>query len=203
MTDGDGRSGRAKAASTPLRMTGARAGRPARAPANAVSPSTQARAKVKTGPLPTKRAAHRPSFQPTDKDRATVRVMVAGDIEQTAICSVIGVTPKTLRRHFRHEIDTGAAEANAAVVASLHRMAVGSKASEGRPAVLPDVRAAIWWTKARLGWQEGTAMTENKLADTPMRVIIELVGDPAPVQVEQVKQPRLGYNPGGHVQLVG
>ena len=69
----------------------------------------------------------------TDKDRLTVKVMVAGGIEQTAIAGVLGIAPKTLRKHYRREIETGAAEIGAQVVASLITMAVGQKAAPGRP----------------------------------------------------------------------
>jgi len=86
----------------------------------------------------------RPSYEPSAKDRMMVGVMVAGGIDQAAISAVLGISRPTLRKHFRHEIDSASTAANAAVVASLYRMA-----TTGR-----NVAAAIYWTKARMGWRE-------------------------------------------------
>ena len=107
-----------------------------------------------------------PPFVPTDQDRQLVRVMVSGGIEAWAICECLSrkISKGTLRKHFKREIATGAGEANAAVIASLHKLAVGQRA---RPAqtvngvhyhaqseIKPEVRAAQWWTQARMGWKE-------------------------------------------------
>lgn len=81
----------------------------------------------------------------------TVKVMVAGGIEQRLICSVLGITPKTLRKHFRREIDMAAPEADAMVVASLHQMATTGK----------NVHAAKWWTQARMGWAERLVVADG------------------------------------------
>jgi hypothetical protein len=130
-----------------------------------------------------------PPFVPTDQDRQLVRVMVSGGIEAWAICECLSrkISKGTLRKHFRREIATGAGEANAAVIASLHKMAVGQRA---RPAqivngvqyhaqseIRPEVRAAQWWTQARMGWRETT-----EIANPPgekLRVVVEFVGDAA------------------------
>jgi hypothetical protein len=53
------------------------------------------------------------------------------------------IDDKTLRRHFRYELDTGYVKANAKVAQSLYAQATGG-----------NVTAAIWWTKARMGWAE-------------------------------------------------
>lgn len=124
-----------------------------------------------------------PPYEPTDKDRLAVKVMVAGGIEQAAIASVIGATPqrprgidqKTLRKHFRHELDAGAPEMFGRVVASLFSMATTGK----------NVHAAKWITQARMGWSERIVVDDGKPADTPMRVQIEFVGEPATPRVEQ------------------
>jgi hypothetical protein len=108
--------------------------KPARSPKSAAKPAP---------PAP-KRAAHRPPYVPADKDRLTVKVMVAGGIEQDKIAAVIGVSRPTLRKYFRREIDVGAAEVGARVVASLIQMATTGK----------NVHAAKWYTQARLGWSE-------------------------------------------------
>src|SRR5882724_4979827 len=91
-----------------------------------------------------KRPAHRPPYDPTEKDRLTVKVMTAGGIDQATIATVIGISKPTLRKYFRQEIRISAPEANAAVVQSLFQMATKGK----------NIAAAIWWTKARMGWGE-------------------------------------------------
>lgn len=122
-----------------------------------------------------------PPFVPTDQDRQLVRVMVSGGIEAWAICECLSrkISKGTLRKHFRREIATGAGEANAAVIASLHKLAVGQRA---RPAqviggvqyhaqseIKPEVRAAQWWTQARMGWKEPPTLIANA-NDTPFAV---------------------------------
>lgn len=87
---------------------------------------------------------HRPPYEPTDKERISVEVMIAGGIEHVAIAKAVGIAPRTLRKHFRKEIDNAATQANAAVVAALDQMATKGK----------NVVAAIWWTKTRMRWSE-------------------------------------------------
>jgi len=119
--------------------------------------------------------AHRPPYEATDKDRLTVKVMVAGGIEQTSIAGVLGISHVTLRKYFRREIATGAAEIGAQVVASLITMAVGQKAAPNRQAVAPNVNAAKWYTQARMGWSErvtivdgGTEVDPKELSDADL-----------------------------------
>jgi len=139
--------------------------------------------------IPAKRG--RPAFAPTPMQRETVKVMVAGGIQQPAIAGVLGISEPTLRRHFRGEIANGAAEVALIVVAAhLKRIRAG------------DMRAIEWWEKARLGWREGVVEDDAKQADTPLRVIIELIGDPAPIQIEQ-ERPRPGFDAAKLVQFVG
>ena len=88
----------------------------------------------------------RPEYKPTDKDRATVQTMAAYGIPQPDIAAVVGCDEKTLRKHFRQELDTAATQANARVAAALFKKATSDGPSS--------VAAAIFWLKARAGWQE-------------------------------------------------
>lgn len=91
----------------------------------------------------TKRPAHRPEHQPTDKDRLTVKVMVAGGIEQIHIAAVLGISKPTLRKHYKREIAVGATEINGLVVAEhIKRIQAG------------DFKAIEWWEKSRMHWSE-------------------------------------------------
>tara|TARA_Y100000593_G_scaffold38802_1_gene75111 strand:+ start:784 stop:1110 length:327 start_codon:yes stop_codon:yes gene_type:complete len=75
--------------------------------------------------------------------RKTVKAMAAYGIRHDDIARVVGVTGKTLRKHYRGELDTGHIEANAQVAGSLFQNAKGG-----------NVTAQIWWTKTRMGWSE-------------------------------------------------
>ncbi len=84
------------------------------------------------------------AFQPTDEQRRTVRAMSGFGVPHGDIGTLLDIDPKTLRKHFRHELDRGSIEATAKVGQSLFRMA-----TEGN-----NVAAAIFWMKARAGWRE-------------------------------------------------
>lgn len=88
----------------------------------------------------------RPPFEPNADQRRTVRAMAAYGIPHHAIAEVIGISGPTLRKHFRIELDTAEAEANAKVAETLFRRATG----EGPQSVT----AAIFWLKCRAGWRE-------------------------------------------------
>lgn len=93
----------------------------------------------------------RPSYKPTDKDRRTVKVLAGFGTSHEDIAQTIGIDPKTLRKHFRKELDAGVIEANAKVAQSLFMRATNMN---GNPAA--QTTAAIWWTKARMGWSDRT-----------------------------------------------
>jgi hypothetical protein len=56
------------------------------------------------------------------------------------------ITSKTLRKHFRQELDTAAIEANAQIAGSLFQKARGG-----------DTISMIFWLKVRAGWKEPAA----------------------------------------------
>lgn len=104
--------------------------------------------------------------QPTDQNRKTVESMAAYGIPHDDIARVLGVDPKTLRLHYREELDTGHTKANAKVAESQFLQAVGAPAvydAEGKLLRSEQPRVpscGIWWTKARMGWRE-TVIREN------------------------------------------
>jgi len=83
--------------------------------------------------------------------RANVKRLAALGATHEDIANAIHCTAKTLRRHFRRELDTGVAEANAAVSTYLFNAAKAG-----------DVRAQIFWLKTKAGWREGNAPPEPK-----------------------------------------
>lgn len=85
-----------------------------------------------------------PAHQPTDQSRATVKAMSGFGIPQEQIATVLDIDSKTLRLHYRRELDTGVVEANSQIAKTLWNQGV----REGNTAAL------IWWTKSRMGWKE-------------------------------------------------
>ncbi|WP_372624740.1 hypothetical protein [Falsiroseomonas sp.] len=85
-----------------------------------------------------------PAFEATADQRRTVRAMAGFGVPQEDIATFLDIDPKTLRKHFRAELDRGSIEATRKVAQSLFRMA-----TEGN-----NVAAAIFWMKARAGWSE-------------------------------------------------
>ena len=82
--------------------------------------------------------------EPTDEQRRLVRALAGFGVPQDDIAKHLDIDPKTLRKHFRSDIDRGALEANAKVAQSLFQMA-----TQGQ-----NVAAAIFWMKVRGGWSE-------------------------------------------------
>ena len=72
--------------------------------------------------------------------------MAGYGIPEADIACLLEIDPKTLRRHYRRELDKGHIKANSRVAENLYRKATG----EGREAVT----AAIFWLKTRAGWKE-------------------------------------------------
>ena len=87
----------------------------------------------------------RPKMNPTDEQRRLVKSLAAVGTPQAGIGSMVGIrSEKTLRKHFREELDRGSAEANANVGRTLYQMATSGQ----HPA------ATIFWLKCRAGWNE-------------------------------------------------
>lgn len=93
--------------------------------------------------------------------------MAGYGVPEADIAGVLAIDPKTLRKHYRSELDHGHVKANAKVAENLYRKATG----DGREAVI----AAIFWLKTRAGWKE-TTVQEHK--SDPVVVIKRYVVDP-------------------------
>ena len=106
-------------------------------------------------------------FEPTGDQRRTVKALSGFGVPQDGIATHIGIDAKTLRKHFRDELDRGSVEATATVAQSLFRMA-----TEGN-----NVAAAIFWMKVRAGWREKHEVTVTRplqaLSDAELEGIIE------------------------------
>ena len=83
--------------------------------------------------------------------------MAAFGVPELNIARVVGIDAKTLRKHYREELDTGQTKATAKVAESLFR-----KATTDGP---QSVTAAIFWLKTRGGWRETPQTHEVGLYD--------------------------------------
>lgn len=110
----------------------------------------------------------RPKLQPTEENRKMVRMMAACGIDQEQIAARIGIrSTKTLRKHYRDDLDRGAVDANTMVGQSLFKMAT----SGDHPV------AAIFWLKSRAGWKDHREF-EPAMAPPPFIVARESAGPP-------------------------
>lgn len=93
-----------------------------------------------------KRTRGRPEHDPSARDRAQVKMLAAMGIPQADIARVVGVSQRTLTKHYKAELETGGIEANAKVAQSLFKQATDPQK--------PNVAAGIFWLKTRAGWRE-------------------------------------------------
>jgi len=103
----------------------------------------------------------RPRFIPNVEQCGMVRSMAAYGIRQEEIARCLGLrSAKTLRRHFREELDRAAPEANARVAQSLYQQATAGKKTG----------TVIFRLKVRVGWRE-PATGAPPLVDAPPFVV--------------------------------
>jgi hypothetical protein len=95
----------------------------------------------------------RPEYEPTADQRALVESAAAFGVTQADIAEQLGIQEKTLRKHFRRELNGGKFKAD---------MLAGKTVAE----LLKDkdarvrLEAAKWYTARRMGWKE-TNVSEN------------------------------------------
>jgi hypothetical protein len=85
----------------------------------------------------------RRAHKPDPLQRRQVEAMAAYGIPEFDIARVVGVDPKTLRKHYRDELDLGEIKANAQVAGYLYNAAKSG-----------NVTAQIFWLKTRAKWRE-------------------------------------------------
>ena len=125
-------------------------------------------------------------FQPTDEQRRLVHAMAGFGIQHEGIATHLDIDAKTLRLHFRRELDRGSVDATAKVAQSLFQMATQDR----------NVAAAIFWMKARGGWREKHEVVVSQedaryLTDAQLeRIILQgmhdsaAAGAPGPMQID-------------------
>lgn len=97
-----------------------------------------------------KRGRGRPSFVPTDMERAQVEALTSYGIAMEHIVLLITRNDKpiainTLKKYFANELAVGPAKANMLVAQSLFKMATDTKHKQ-------QFQAAKFWLQVRAGW---------------------------------------------------
>ena len=103
---------------------------------------------------------------PTDAQRQTVQLHTTVGTIQPVIAQLLGITEKTLRKHYRDELDLSRAKANATIGGALFNKAKGG-----------DTAAMIFWMKTQAGWRE-TMVVDNTSSDgtmTPKPTMIQFI----------------------------
>ena len=115
-----------------------------------------------------------PPHAPTPESRAQVSALYSYGITQEEIAHFIGIDPKTLRLHYRDELDSAHIKANAKVGQFLFQNASGQTLKDG--ASHSDcVRAAMFWAKTRMGWRETQSIDHTTGGEPLQPSVIEIV----------------------------
>lgn len=110
----------------------------------------------------------RHQHEPTKATREVVKLHTMVGTDQRVIADILDIDPKTLRKHYRAELDQSKARANAQIGGALFK-----KASAG------DTTAMIFWMKTQAGWKE-TSVNEHTSPDgsmSPTRIEIVAPND--------------------------
>ena len=79
--------------------------------------------------------------------QALLLALVPPAVEHEQVAKALMISTRTLTRHFPDELESGADRANIRVVGNLYRIATQTQDQKAA------LTAAIWWTKARMGWR--------------------------------------------------
>ncbi len=91
-----------------------------------------------------------PPYEPSDENRAMVQGMVGLGIRRADLAALMAITQKTLRKHFRKELEVGDAMVVYTVGKSLYLAA--TTAHKGHPH--GNVAAQMFFLRCRAGWKE-------------------------------------------------
>ena len=105
----------------------------------------------------------RKPHEPSEAQRQLVQLHATIGTTQETIARVIGIDAKTLRLHYRDELDLSLAKANATIGGALFNKAKGG-----------DTAAMIFWMKTQAGWKEKSVVEGPGLnGEMAMRLTIE------------------------------
>src|SRR3954467_10923628 len=108
----------------------------------------------------------RPAHTPDPVQRRQVEALAGYGGPEAEIAAIVAIDAKTLRKHYRHELDHGHSKANAKIAENRYRMPLG----QGREAVT----AAIFWLKTRARWKETTVNEHAGVPGQPIEQITRI-----------------------------
>lgn len=80
---------------------------------------------------------------PTDVSKAEVAALLSFGNTQKQICEYLGITDKTLSKHYKYEIRTAVIRANAKIAQLLYNKCILGE----------ELKAQIFWLKTRARWR--------------------------------------------------
>ena len=101
----------------------------------------------------------RPPHVPTKESRRFVGALVTIlNLNHERVAAVMGLNPKTLRKHYRDELHRAKLEVDIAVGQTFIAKCLGGTGAEGDPRDWrkADTKALVWYTKTRMGWTDKT-----------------------------------------------
>ena len=111
--------------------------------------------------LPLKSSTPNQPHTPTDETRELARKLSGYGIPQQQIALLLGISKPTLHDHYRDDLDIGMADANSKIAGTLFLQAMNGNTA-----------AAIFWTKARMGWSERQDITISG-GEKPLEVSVQ------------------------------
>lgn len=108
------------------------------------------------------------THKPTDETRRMTETLSGFGVKHEDIALSLGISPKTLRTHYRKELDLGTINANARVAQTLFKQATD-------PENPKSTTAAIFWLKARAGWSERQEIDLTSSDGTMTPTTVQLV----------------------------
>jgi hypothetical protein len=108
----------------------------------------------------------RTPHEPTKQTRELVSLHATMGTDQEAIANILGLDPKTLRKHYRQELDQSLAKANATIGGTLF-----NKAKNG------DTAAMIFWLKTRARWRETNRLEHSGADGAPLSIRVTYTDD--------------------------
>jgi hypothetical protein len=111
-----------------------------------------------------------PEHIPDDKTRAEVSALCAYGVPQEEISVYIGIDAKTLRKHYRAELDSAKVKANAKVRRFLFEAASGDALEKG--ATYADcLRGSMFWAKTQMGFKDGETAADKADIDRVIEIV--------------------------------
>lgn len=114
------------------------------------------------------RAGQKP-FDPTPEQLRQIEVMAGLGIKTPQIALVVGIPKSTLYLHCKDLIERSATKMNMAVGYNLYKMATGDIEHKNTAA------AAIWWSKARMKWEDPSRMEHTGGGGGPVELAVQIV----------------------------